>query len=687
MRGLRVWCLGLLMALIVGPQAEAQNLSERQYTWITNGSPTGEQIVSPFPDGTVKVAFAYRDRGRGPDLEATLALNSLGVPDKIVIHGLNNTRAKVEESFTRTRSVASWQSSSENGTQPAAQNAFYIPLNTVPEIRAILARALLRAPGHRLELLPKGSASIARVASTKVSAEGRSQVVTLYAIAGLDLGPSYIWLDASGQLFAYSEGKFSIIRRGWEGNLTTIANIDREMVDQHYAQLTEKLTTRLTGLTVIRGAQVFDSLTGRLTPPATVFVWNGKISEVSFDDPQIPAGATVIEAKDKTLMPALWDMHNHVEWKYLAEYAAFGILNVRDMGSNDREMQHLLAKIGHDGVMGPDIYAYGMIDKRGPTSAPVGKSITNLDEGLQAVRYYARHGYRGIKVYSSMDPAWIPSIARAAHDSSLPVAGHIPAFMSTEDAILAGYKEITHVNQLLMAFFHPEKVDTSGPQRFLVPGINTGSLDIDSAQVNDFIALMKAHDIALDATLAPIMEMFRNEPGKVSPLFSNAIDHLPFYVQRIASMTPGYNQGHETEFARSSNVLLQLVAKLHRAGVTILPGTDSPFPAFTLMRELEYYGEAGIPNSDILQLATIVPARRMGQDRRLGSISPGKDAYMYLVSGDPTIDLHALYKVDRVIKGTAMFDAPQVMRHLGYTPFFDREPSVSIADKRCRCGR
>jgi hypothetical protein len=687
MRGLKVWYLGLLIAFIVGPQAGAQNASERRYTWITNGIPTGEQIVALSPDGTVKVAFAYRDRGRGPDLEATLALNSLGVPDKIVIHGLNNTRAKIEESFTRTRSVASWQSSSENGTQPAAQNAFYIPLNTVPEIRAILARALLRAPGHRLELLPKGSASIARVASTKVSAGGRSQVVTLYAIAGLDLGPSYIWLDASRQLFAYSEGKFSIIGKGWEGNLTAIANVDREMVDRHYAQLTQRLTTHLTGLTAVRGAKVFDSLAGRITPPATVFVWNGKISEVSFDDSPIPAGATVIEAKGKTLMPALWDMHNHVEWKYLPEYAAFGILNVRDMGSNDREMQHLLAKIENDAVIGPDIYAYGLIDKRGATSAPVGKSITNLDEGLQAVRYYARHGYRGIKVYSSMDPAWIPSITKAAHDSGLPVAGHIPAFMSTNDAIISGYNEITHVNQLLMAFFHPEKVDTSGPQRFLVPGINTRDLDIDSAQVNDFIALMKEHDVVLDATLAPIMEMFRNEPGKVSPLFSNAMDHVPFYVQRIATMTPGYNQGHETEFVQSSNVLLQLVAKLHRAGVTILPGTDSPFPAFTLLRELEYYSEAGIPNNAILQLATIVPARRMGQDRRLGSISPGKDAYMYLVSGDPTTDLRALYKVDRVIKGKAMFDATEVMRSLGYTPFIDREGSVSLSDKLCRCGR
>ena len=687
MGGLKVWCLGLLIALIVGHQAGAQNAWERRYTWITNGSPTGEQIVALSPDGTVKVAFAYRDRGRGPDLEATLALNSLGVPDKIVIRGLNNTRAKVEESFTRTRSVASWQSSSENGTQPAAQNAFYIPLNTFPEIRATLARALLRSPGHRLELLPKGSASIERLASTKVSAGGQSQVVTLYTIAGLDVGPSYIWLDASGQLFAYSEGKFSIIGKGWEENLTAITNIDREMVDRHYSQLTKRLTTSLPGLTAVRGAQVFDSLTGRLTPPATVFVWNGKISEVSFGDPPIPADTTVIEAKGKTLMPALWDMHNHVEWKYLPEYTAFGILNVRDMGSNDRQMQHLLAKIGHDEVIGPDIHAYGLIDKSGPTSAPVGKSINNLDEGLQVVRYYARHGYRGIKVYSSMDPAWIPSIAKAAHDSGLPVVGHIPAFMSTKDAILSGYNEITHVNQLLMAFFYPEKVDTSGPLRFLVPGINTGGLDISSAQVNDFVALMTERDVALDATLAPIMEMFRNEPGKLSPLFSNAIEHLPFYVQRIATMTPGYNQGHETEFARSSNVLLQLLAKLHRAGVTILPGTDSPFPAFTLLRELEYYAESGILNNDILQLATIVPARRMGQDRRLGSISPGKDAYMYLVSGDPTTDLCALYKVDRVIKGKAMFDAAEVMRSVGYTPFIDREGTASLSDKGCRYGR
>lgn len=669
MRGARAWCLGFLLALFADAQAGAQTAAESRYTWMTNDRATGEEIVSRGPDGTVKVSFAYRDRGRGPELEATLALNSLGVPDSIRIRGLNNTRATVEETFARVRGMASWQSSSENGKQQAAQNAFYVPLNNIPEIKAMLARALLRAPDHRLTLLPKGSASIERVASTEVSTGSRSQEVRLYAITGLSLGPSYIWLDASGELFAYSEGHFSIIREGWEGNLSAIANVERNMVEQHYAGLTQKLAARLTGLTAIRGAQVFDSLTGRLTTPATVFVRDGKISAVSFDDPPIPSDATVIEAHGKTLMPALWDMHNHVDWTYLPEYTAFGILNVRDMGSNDPAMQDLLAQTRHHGMIGPDIHPYGFIDKSGPTAAPVGKLISNLDEGLQVVRYYARHGYCGIKLYSALDPAWIPSIAKAAHDEGLSVAGHIPAFMSTKDAILAGYNEITHVNQLLMAFFQPEKVDTSGPQRFLVPGIKTGDLDIDSPQVNAFIALMKEHEVALDTTLAPIMEMFRNEPGKVSPLFSNVMDHVPIYVQRRAILTDGYNQGHEKEFIRSSDVLLKLVAKLHRAGVIILPGTDSPFPAFTLLRELEYFGEAGIPNNEVLRLATIVPATHMGQDRRLGSISPGKDAYMYLVSGDPTRDLRALYKVERVFKGDATFDSAEVMRSLGYAPF------------------
>ena len=51
------------------------------------------------------------------------------------------------------------------------------------------------------------------------------------------------------------------------------------------------------------------------------------------------------------------------------------------------------------------------------------------------------------------------------------------------------------------------------------------------------------------------------------------------------------------------------------------------------------------------------------------------------------MDLRALYKVDRVIKGKAMFDATEVMRSLGYTPFIDRGGGVSLSDKRCRCGR
>jgi len=54
----------------------------------------------------------------------------------------------------------------------------------------VLARALLKAPGHTLPLLPAGEAHIAEVGST--------DNLTQYQITGLDFSPTPIWLDHDG---------------------------------------------------------------------------------------------------------------------------------------------------------------------------------------------------------------------------------------------------------------------------------------------------------------------------------------------------------------------------------------------------------------------------------------------------------------------------------------------------------
>ena len=666
----RICALIFSMLWVTGASAEAERSLE--YSWLTDGRITGQQRVEYRDDASqIAVHFSYADRGRGPDYRTEIKLSAKGFPVSFEAAGVNNTRATIKEVFANRSGTATWASDVENGSSDQADRSFYLPFNSAPEVVALLARALLADPDHRVDLLPDGQANIERITTATFSLGQQSREATLYRLAGVEAGPSYLWLDQSGDLFSLTRKHFVLMPKGWESSLEALKAVEGKARSAYYEQLAEEHTQRLTGLTAIRGARVFDSVNARLTPPSTVFIWNGMISAIYPGETDIPDDTRVIDAGGRTLIPGLWDMHNHVGAPYLLNYLAFGVTNVRDMGSVHKDLMPLIQDLDDDRIAGPDIHPMGFIDRKGLFAAPVGRLADTLDEALAHVDFYARHGYRGIKIYSAIRPDWITPIAAAAHARDLPVAGHIPAFVSARDAIDAGFNEITHANQFLLAFLGGGELDTRGPERFLVPGIQTGKLDIDSPQVNDFLAFMREHNVAHDTTLAVIIEMFRNQPGEISPIFADIVDHLPVAMRRLAIMYEGYNQGHEPTFARSSDVLLKMMAKLHAEGIALLPGTDSYMPGMTLLRELLYYAEAGIPAAEVLQLGTIVPARHMGVDHRVGSIEVGKEAQMFLVDGNPLQDLHALYRVAQVFKGKNMYYAPDLLRSQGVRPFFD----------------
>ena len=60
--------------------------------------------------------------------------------------------------------------------------------------------------------------------------------------------------------------------------------------------------------------------------------------------------------------------------------------------------------------------------------------------------------------------------------------------------------------------------------------------------------------------------------------------------------------------------------------------------------------EAGMPVMDAIRAATIVPARYLGIDDKLGSVAPGKAADIVAVPGDPLADVHVLERVSFVMK-------------------------------------
>jgi imidazolonepropionase-like amidohydrolase len=92
-------------------------------------------------------------------------------------------------------------------------------------------------------------------------------------------------------------------------------------------------------------------------------------------------------------------------------------------------------------------------------------------------------------------------------------------------------------------------------------------------------------------------------------------------------------------------------ARAWKAGVTIMFGTDCGVCAHgSNAKEFSYMAEAGMPVMAAIRAATIVPARFLGVDDRLGSVEAGKLADIVAAPGDPLADVHVMERVSFVMK-------------------------------------
>src|SRR5215831_592190 len=185
-------------------QVSAEQRSERI---LIQGNPAGTQTVQTDKRGVTQVEYSYNDRGRGDHITATWKLDRAGLPTAYEGHGNDYMKAPVEERFQIKHGTASWKNRSEQGKQAIGGEAFYIPANPPPESFGVLARALLKAPNHRLPLLPAGEASIEESGKLKI---GKIELIQ-YRISGLGFTPQAIWLDRNGNTAANVSSWFSVI--------------------------------------------------------------------------------------------------------------------------------------------------------------------------------------------------------------------------------------------------------------------------------------------------------------------------------------------------------------------------------------------------------------------------------------------------------------------------------------------
>jgi len=97
----------------------------------------------------------------------------------------------------------------------------------------------------------------------------------------------------------------------------------------------------------------------------------------------------------------------------------------------------------------------------------------------------------------------------------------------------------------------------------------------------------------------------------------------------------------------------QTVARLHKAGVRIVVGTDTRLqmpPGLSTIQEVELLVKAGLSQEAALKAATSVAARHLGLENEIGTLETGMSADILLVRGDPLGNIADLHQVDAVVQ-------------------------------------
>jgi len=665
--------LGVALAMLLqAGYAMAEEARTVHYDWLTAGQVSGSLQLQVREDGSRVADFEFNDRGRGPKIHEVLQVAADGTLLSLQVSGHSYMGAPAEESFDVADGRAAWRSTLESGEAPSG--AFYSANDGTPEALAVLARALLKSPDGSLPLLPAGRAAIQSVSERQVSHEGESRAVTLYAISGLDLTPQYVWLDEAQELFALSWGWMGLALRGWGPVLEGLQDVQDQVEQDYHRNLAGRLTKHLPEHWLLRNVAVVDVASGSLLENRLVAVSEGRIVRVTEDTGlDLPVYGDlqprIIDGQGQVLIPGLWDMHTHLSLSDGLLQIAAGVTTVRDLANDPERLQQVRAAFDSGDVIGPRSFAAGFIDRKSPYSAPTGRLAESLDDALTMVREYAQAGYPQVKIYSSIEPEWVNPIAAAVHENGMRLSGHIPSYMTARQAVLDGFDEIQHVNMLFLNFLAGPEDDTRTPLRFSLVAEKAAGLDLGAPQVADFIALLKDKGVVVDPTVTIFDSMFRHRSGEVDPSYAMIADHMPPAVRR--SMLAGemdINDSNAATYARSADALLEMIARLHAAGVPLVAGTDA-MPGFTLHRELELYHRAGISPADVLRIATLGSARVAGDEQNSGSISEGKRADFVLLAGNPLQDVSAVRRPVAVFKGDRWYDPALLYEAVGIRPF------------------
>jgi imidazolonepropionase-like amidohydrolase len=658
----------VVLAQVPASELAKPPANARHFIIQSTGGKHGDSWSWVTADGTRMGRESMNLRGQVFELESSGKAGPDAMPATIAIRGVTPT-GDAGETFAISAGMARWKSPIDAGTASYSTAAFYVSQAGPIDTNAWLLETLLARPEKTMNLLPGGTARAVKLADLDVGSGAATQTITLWAISGISTSPLPVWADANNKFFGVAFG-LAWLPEAYAGEQARIQDAQASAMAAQAPALLKSLVSVPAGPIAFSGVSLFDAEGVRFLANQTVVVDKGIITASgAAGSVTVPAGAQVIDGRGKTLVPGLWDCHMHVGDDYTGlQELSMGVTSIRDPGNDDVRTIDRRTRAAAGSLLMPHVYPSSLIDGKGTYTGQVANVATSEAEAVALVAKAKANGFTGVKFYGTLNPAWLPRSIAEAHKLGLHVHGHIPAGIRPLDAINAGYDEVTHINWIMMQAM-PDSVirESDGILRFEGPGRYARDVNLEGAAMKTMIGTMASKQIYSDPTMVAFESLYVPENGDLSPSYAPFVGTLPPTTER------GFRSGGfavpkdltRVDYRASWAKMVDLLGRMHKAGVPIVAGTDGA--GIELVHELEIYVQAGFTPAEALAAATIVPARLVGQERRAGSIKVGKAADLVLVDGDPSTKISDLRQTRVVMLDGKLLDADALRGAAGFS--------------------
>lgn len=393
----------------------------------------------------------------------------------------------------------------------------------------------------------------------------------------------------------------------------------------------------------------------RVLADHTVLVVNGRIAAVGpASEVTVPRHAVRIEARGRYLLPALSDMHVHIEgesWNalfsaetkaasktvpfedFLFPYVANGVTTVQVL-SGTHELLPVRGQIAHGQLLAPRLVLARMID--GPAKAwppPLSNWVSTGEEARNATLQAKADGYDKMKVYSFLSKESYDAVIATAKEQQMDVVGHVPYALSVEYVVDAGQKMIAHTEEVAK---HAHG-------------------DYSAQRISYFAGRIADGGVWLTPTLVTtrrILDEFSDPDGLFSrpeaaysrhPMQRDIWSFISNMYQEIPAKSRIRLHDDFEKFQRPFTKVF------HDKGGQLMTGTDSLLPrlvpGFALHQELHELVAVGLTPYEALRTSTTVPYEYLGESKEAGTIEVGKKSDLLLVEGNPLKDVSAASKI------------------------------------------